>query len=419
MSEPTTPEVDPFFRMLASAGEDRLEEMNALLDELREHDPVHPVAGLGLWLVTRHEDVRRLSNDPDNVTNDPRFYENHVPRGEPGSVARWAEENGLFAMPVEDHARLRRLAAVAFTPRAIRRMDDQVREVVEQFAAPLRERAPGEVVDLLGDFIDPIPNLVISRITGVPAAGDDEARFRRLAQQVIQGFFHFSPDDVKRAADEALAELAFWVRDLAKERRDAPREDFVTDLVRAQDRDERLSDDEIILLITRLIAAGSETTVLAGMTTVMSLLRHPEDMERIRADRNLIPGAVDEILRWGFGGPQGPPRYAVRDFELRGRQIRKGQMLMLSFAGANRDPRVWEEPSRFDIERDCRELTVFGSGPHYCLGANLARGELAAMIEALLDILPPGSRLRDDRREFRDMGVFRRPTNLPVEIGAG
>lgn len=407
-----SPPDDPFFQAVAAEDPD---ETYAIIRELREDDPVHQVPGVGFWFVTRHEDVKRLFNDPSNVTNDRRAYEHHVPRGEEGSLVRWSENNGLFAMAPEDHARVRRLVSAAFTPRAVARMDDQIRRVVEQFAAPLRERR-GEVLDLMNDFTNPIPNAVISRITGVPPAGDDELRFRELAQTTIRGFFTFSSPAIKKASDEAFTELATWVREMAKERRDAPQEDLISDLIRAQDRDEKLQDDEIITLVTGLIGAGSETTALGGLVAITSLLRNEEAMERLRADRSLIPNAINEIMRWGFGGPGGLPRYAIRDFELRGKTIRKGQMLMLSFAGANRDPRVWDEPDAFDIERDCRELTVFGNGPHYCLGANLARGEMSAMTDAILDILPPGSSVRDDLMTFEEVGFFRRPTNLPIQL---
>ncbi len=410
---PPAAELDLFFQAVAARDP---EEANAIIHRLRAEDPVHWIPGIDTWLVTRHDDVKRLFHDPENVTNDRRVYEKHVPRGLPGSLVRWSEDHGLFQLPPEEHARVRRLVSAAFTPRAVRRMDAQIRDVIEQFAAPLRGRH-GAVLDLMREFTNPIPNAVISRITGVPPAGRDEVRFRELAQATIRGFFTFASDAVKQASDAAFEELGGWVREMARERRAAPREDLISDLIRAQDRDDRLSDDEIIVLITGLIGAGSETTALGGLVAITSLLQHPEAAAQLRADRARIPNAIHEIMRWGFGGPGGLPRYALRDFELRGKPIRRGQMLMLSFSGANRDPAVWRDPDRFDIERDCRELTVFGNGPHYCLGANLARGEMGAMLDAVLDILPEGSRIREELFEFEELGFFRRPLNLPVEVG--
>jgi cytochrome P450 len=293
-------------------------------------------------------------------------------------------------------------------------MDAQIRAVVERFAQPLRHR-PGEVLDLMGDFTNPIPNAVISRVTGVPP-GADEVRFRELAQELIRGFFPFAPPEALAHSEAALREMAAWVKQMAAERRSRLGEDLISDLIRTQERDETLSDDEIVLLISVLIGAGSETTNLGGLVMIQTLLQHPRQLERVRHDRSLVPKAVNEIMRFAFGGPAGLPRFAVRDFELRGKQIKKGQMLMLSFGGANRDPAVFDDPDTLDIERDSRDLLVFGNGPHYCLGANLARQEMGAMLDAALDIVTPGSRVREDLQQFQQMGLFQRPLNLPVEI---
>ncbi|HZR82917.1 MAG TPA: cytochrome P450 [Candidatus Binatia bacterium] len=385
----------------------------ATITHLRATDPVHFVPGLGFWLVTRYDDVRRLFTD-ENVTNDPRAYEHYVAPPE-GSFMHWVSEHGLFSLPPDEHARVRRLVSAAFTPRAIARMDSQVLDVIEQFVAPVRGRRG--VVDLMAEITDPIPNAVISRVTGVAAPGGEEVRFRQLAQETIRGFFSFADPEARMRGADAFLELANWVREVAKERRRAPREDLITDLVRATDRGEAMSDDEIVILVAGLLGAGSETTAIGGVVSLRALLEHPDALARLRADRSLIPGAVNEILRHGFGGGAGLPRYAVRDFALRGKPIRKGQMLMLSFTGAHRDPSVFPDPDRFDIARDTTDLTIFGHGPHYCLGVHLALAELRGVVDAALDFLPPGARLRDDLIEWQRMIFFRRPLNLPVDFG--
>jgi cytochrome P450 len=401
---PASPFLDPSF----------MDDPYPALAKLRTEDPVHFVAPLGFWLILRHDDVKRLYNDPENATPDRRVWQHFTPRPA-GSFMRWVEDNGFFSMPPAEHTRLRKLFAAALTPRAVKRYEAQVRETIERFAAPLR-RARG-VIDLMETFANPIPNAVISRITGIPPAGDDERRFRELAQATIRGFFSFSDEAVKQAGDEAFVEIAEWVRALAQERRHSLGEDMISDLIRAQDRGDRLTDDQIVMTITGLIGAGSETTAMGGMIAAMTLLDHPEQMEKLRREPGLIPNAVSEILRFGFGGPGGLPRYAVRDFELRGKTIQKGQMMLLSFGGASRDPSVYDEPDRFDVTRDVKDLITFGNGPHYCLGANLARQEMGCMVEALLDFLPPGSRWRKDLMEFQTTGLFRRPVTLPIELG--
>lgn len=402
---PASPFLDPSF----------MDDPYPALAKLRAEDPVHFVPPLGFWFILRHDDVKRLFNDPENATPDRRHWEHFQPRPE-GTFMRWVEDNGFFSLPPEEHTRLRKLFSVALTPRAVKRYEAQVRETVERFAAPLRE-ARG-TIDLMETFANPIPNAVISRITGIPAAGDDERRFRELAQATIRGFFSFSDEATKKAGDEAFAEIADWVREMAKQRRDSLGEDMISDLIRAQDRGDRLSDDQIVMTITGLIGAGSETTAMGGMIAAMTLLDHPEQMDKLRRQSELISNAVSEILRFGFGGPGGLPRYAVRDFTLRGKTIKKGQMMLLSFGGASRDPAVYDDPDRFDVTRDVKDLITFGSGPHYCLGSNLARQEMGAMVEAMLDFLPPGSRWRKDLMEFQTTGLFRRPVTLPIELGS-
>jgi cytochrome P450 len=395
-------------------GEGYVLDPHPIIARLRAEDPVHFVPGLGLWMVTRYDDVRRLFTD-ENVTNDPRAYEYYAAPPE-GSFLRWASDNGLFSLPPDEHARVRRLVSAAFTPRAIARMTAQVLDVVQQFAAPLRGRTG--VVDLMSEYTDPIPNAVISRVTGIPAQPGEEIRFRELAQATIRGFFTFGDPAARERAGEAFAELATWVRQVAADRRRSPREDLITDLVRARDRGDAMSDDEIVILVASLLGAGSETTAVGGLVALITLLEHEEVLERLRRDRSLLPNAVNEILRYSFGGGFGLPRYAVRDFELRGKPIRKGQLLLLSFSGAHRDPSVFPEPDTFDIDRDTSDLTVFGHGPHYCLGVHLAQTELRGMVDAALDFLPAGARHRHDLVEWERVMFFRRPTALPVDFGA-
>jgi len=406
-ADPESAGRSPYLDLVAAA------DPAPLLRELRAKDPVHFVAPLGFWFVTRHDDVKRLFNDPENCTQSRQAWEHYQPAPE-GTLLHWLEQQSMITQSPESHARFRRLFNRALTPRAVRRMDAQIREVVERFAAPLRERR-GEVVDLMRDFTNPIPNAVISRIVGV-SPGADEVRFRELAQLLIRGFFPLAPPEAVAASEAALREMVPWLREMLTERRATLREDLLSDLIRTQESDHPLRDDEIVMLVAVLIGAGSETTNLGGLVMIQTLLAHVDAMDRLRGDRSLVPKAVDEIMRFAFGGPAGMQRFAVRDFELRSKTIRRGQMLMLGLGGANRDPAVFANPDVIDLDRDNREALFFGSGPHYCLGANLARQEMGCMIDAALDIVPPGSRLRVDLQEFQPMGIFRRPTNLPVQI---
>jgi len=398
--------VDPFL------SEDFHRDPAAVIAGMRESDPVHLIPGLNVWVATRYDDVRRLFTDP-NVDNDPRVFEHYRPAPE-GSMMRWIAENSLFSAPPEQHARQRRLVSAALTPRAVCRMEDQVRDVVAQFAAPLRGRTG--VVDVMAEFTGPIPNAVIARITGVPPKGDDELRFRQMAREVISGINPLLSDEDRKRAEVSIVELCEYVRELAVERRRQPREDLISDLVQAHDADDRMTNDEIVLMIAALVAAGSETTTIGGTRGIRTLLHHPDQTALLRVDRSLLPNAVNELLRYDFGSA-GLPRYALRDFELRGRQIKKGQLILLSFMGAHRDPEVFPDPDRFDVRRDTKDLTIFGHGPHYCLGANLARAEMRCMVDAALDFLPIGADVLDDQIQWSRMALFSRIEALPVEFG--
>ena len=148
-----------------------------------------------------------------------------------------------------------------------------------------------------------------------------------------------------------------------------------------------------------------------------TLYRNPEEMTKLRANRTLMPNAVRELLRYDFGSG-GLSRYATEDFEFRGQEILKGQPLFLSLTGAHRDPAVFQDPDHFDISRDTRDLTIFGRGPHYCIGANLAQLEMTIMLDAALDVLPERSEMLEDQIDWMRMGMFSRAETMPIDFGS-
>ena len=395
-------------------GEEARKNPFPLLQRLRAQDPVHWVEKMDCWLITRYEDVRDLFTDP-RVSPDRRRWEHYV-RPPEGSIFRWIDDYGLMAISRKEHARQRKLFASGLTPRGVERMDGQIREVVSRFAEPLMGRKG--IVDIMAEFTTPIPNAVISAITGVGSHGEAEARFSQLAQETIQGFFGFVSEEVKQRAERAYLELSGWVRETVRERRESPREDLISDLVAARDGQDQLSDDNIIAQISIMLAAGSETTATGGMLALATLLDHPDSLERVRQDRSLIPQTVSEVLRYAFGGLSGIQRFAIRDFELHGKQIHEGQQLLLSLGGASHDPAVYPDPERFDIDRDPKDLLTFGLGPHFCMGSNLARGEMTCMIDAAMDFLPPGATVLRDEMQFQTLGLFSRTMTCPVDFGS-
>ncbi len=379
--------------------------------QLREENPVCWVPGVEAWLVTRHDDVRKLFADP-RVTADPRAYERYTPPAASGA-ARWLTEMPFRSTPSDPLSPGRRLVSAALTPRAVARIEARIDEVVQQFAAPLRARR--DVVDLMGEFTAPVTTAVIGGMLGIPPKGDDEIRFRQLARRAAKGIRPFLSDEQRHESEEATVEIAEYVLRLVEERREAPREDLISDLVSASGTAAPASNDDIVRVVGALIAPGTGTPSVACARALRSLLLHPAQLSLLRRERSLLANAVDELLRFDSGMTL-MPRYVLEEFALRNRTLARGQLVALSLVGANRDPRVFPDPDTLDLRRDASEAMSFGHGPHYCPGANIARAELRSMIEAALDFLPLGARLLEDQVRWSSRGFLGQIKSLPVDF---
>jgi cytochrome P450 len=384
------------------------------LAELREDDPAFWDPHLETWFITRHEDVRLLLSD-DRLSNDRRLARDYVSPPAGTWLAHFEDQSILNGSPT-DHRRWRSRVSAGFTPRAVRRMEQQVRDVVESFAAPLRGQKG--IVDLLPTFTSPIPNTVIGRITGIPPFPGDEERFRTLAQDMMRRFIFFADAENVRRGEAAIDELAEWVFKLTEARRITPQEDLLSDLITGVPGEEPMTSHEIVVLVAGLVSAGSETTTLGGSQLLCHLLKHPDQLAKVRSDRDLIPNAVREALRYDFGSLAAVnTRFALEAIPLHDKTIQPGDSVMLSPASANRDPRVFPNPDRFDVTRDTGDALSFGRGPHYCLGANLAMQEMGCMLEAALDFLPSDARLLATDADWEQIGIMCRPRRLPVDFG--
>ena len=391
-----------------------MREPASFLAVLRERDPVQWIPGLDAWLVTRHEETRLLFSDR-RLTADPRVYERYQPTTQPGAAD--ALENVPFRARDADGCESlgRRLVSAALTPRAIRRMEAGLRELVEDFAAPLRGRTGA--VDLMAEFTSPIAGKAIGRLLGVPPKDDDERRFAKLARKATRAIRPFLSPEKRRITEWAAVEIREYVSSLVRSRRVSPREDMISDLLDAAERNAPATDDDIAHVVSALVAAGTGTSDTAAARALRSLLLHPEQLALLRRDRSLLSNAVSELLRYDSGQPV-MPRYVLERFDVRGRSFERGQLVLLCMLGANRDPRVFSEPDRLDLRRDTKDSLSFGQGAHYCIGANLAVMELRLMIEAALDFLPPGARILEDRIEWSPRGLMSQIMTLPVDFCA-
>jgi cytochrome P450 len=386
-----------------------------LLRRLRQEDPIHYVESMDLWLVSRYEDIAHLYMEP-RLTGDRRKW-SHYKQPKPGSFFRWIDDHGLMALDAKTRALQRKLLGSGLTPRGVKSMDEKIREVVDHFARPLHERTG--VVDVMKEYTTPIPIVVIGTLTGVTASGVDVTTFSEMAQETIRGFFGFVSEEVQERSERNFLQLSEWVRETIRLRRIEPQDDLISHLVRVREGDYGLDDEGIVAQVCAMLAAGTETTSSGGVTAITTLLDHPEALERVRQDRALIPQTVNEVLRFNFGGIGGTQRFALEDFEFKGRKFRKGQLVMLSMGGASHDPEIYEDPDRFDIDRNPDNLLTFGLGPHYCLGANLAKCELINIVDAALDFLPPGAIVLKEEIETESLGLFDRNTTCPVDFGSG
>jgi pimeloyl-[acyl-carrier protein] synthase len=312
-----------------------------------------------------------------------------------------------------DHTRVRRLLASTFSHRTVKRVADMIGRISARLLDAVA--AEGEA-DLHRAYTYPLPAMVVGAMLGVPEA--DLHRFKWWAQDIVFLVGSRAPNErLALAAEGHFAEMRDYLRALVARRRAAPGDDLLSAMIAAADDEGRLSDDEIYSNATFLMTAGHETATNLLSNGVLTLIRHPDQFERLRRDRSLISSAAEEILR--FESPvQMTPRLAVEDGELAGRKVKSGDALLLFLGAANRDPVRFPDPERFDIARSDNRHLAFGYGAHFCLGAALARQELRIALAHLLDRLP-GLELAPGDVAWQATIDFRGPLSLPVRWRPG
>ncbi len=395
MTVPATPLVDPAV----------LADPHPVLAALRESGPVHRIegsAGLPVWMVTRYDDVLAALSDP-RLSNDPHHATalTEVLRGD--FLSR-----SMIGTDPPEHTRLRRLVSKAFTARRVEGLRPRVQEITDSL---LDRITPRGSADLVAEFGLPLPITVIGELLGVPEAERD--RFREWTDEMLDRPFDPGSDLALVAA--ARERMHGYLADLVAAKRARPADDLLTDLVAATDEGERLDAQELLAMAFLLLIAGYVTTVSLIGNGTLALLRHPDELDRLRADPSLVPNAVEELLR--FDGPVNPglTRYALQDLEIGGVRIPRGDMVLLAIAAADRDPHRFPDPDRLDVGAVDPGHLAFGHGVHYCLGAPLARLEGQIAFTALLARLPDLA-LAASEQELRwtGGGVLRGLRGLPV-----
>jgi cytochrome P450 len=366
----TTPEID-------------LSDPDVVRDPFTSYGAVRETAPLArilipgmnpLWALTRHADAREVLGDPRFVINADSFQR---PPGIPEHCLKYMRT--MSEMDGPEHARLRRLVSPAFTARRAAAFRERIEPIVDGLLDELPSHVEGGSVDLLAHFAWLLPIDVICELVGIPVR--DRPKWREHAANIAAGYGQGFADAIPEVMAGALAAVA--------SRREAPDGDLLADLIRVRDSDgDRLSETELVTLVWHLVLAGQTPASLIP-NAVRALHDHPDQLARLRADESLTPRAVEELIRWCGPALLTIPRYATEDVELFGELVRKGDAVTAVVASANRDPRAYSSPDELDITRAPGTSHLgFGHGPHFCLGASLAKVQVEAALTGLLRRYP-------------------------------
>ncbi|HEU4368778.1 MAG TPA: cytochrome P450 [Methylomirabilota bacterium] len=377
-----------------------------VLAHLRRREPVHYDSLIKRWVLTRQDDIERVLRDR-TMASDPR-------KANDGTYMRLFvpprdRKPSLLLLDAPDHTRLRALVTKAFTQRAIERLAPRIREIIEELLDAVAEQ---ERFDLIAAFAGPLPVIVIAEMLGIDPADRDD--FKRWSDLDAMTFNPMLSDEQRAVLAEAMSQRDAYLRRALAERRAKPRDDLLSALIAAEESGDQLNDDEIVTMCALLLAAGNVTTTDLIGNGVWTLLRHPDQLQKLRDDPSLIGNAVEEILRFESPVVQ-TARIPTADVEIGGCPMRRGESVLTFLAAANRDPGAYPEPDRFDITRKDVHHHSFGGGAHFCLGAQLARLEAQLAIAALVGRFPR-LRLVNEPLEWRALPAFRGLVKLPVLV---
>jgi cytochrome P450 len=349
-----------------------------LYERLRTEAPVHWDAYLHAWVVTRYADVVNvLHHFSANRTPTPEQFA-AIGLAELAPLAQVMVKQMLF-MDAPDHTRLRGLASTAFTPARVEALRSHIKEILDNLLTPLLSAGR---MDVIADLAAPLPAIVTAEMMGVPISDADQLKDWSADFAEVLGNFQHNPDRASRTL-KCVEEMTSYFRDAIAQVREDPREGLINALLTAELDGDRLTEEEIIANCIVTMVGGQETTTNLIGNGVLTLMRHPDQMERLRSDISLIPSAVEELLRY-----ESPSQHTARicreDTELGGKLIRKGQAVIAVMAAGNRDPERFPDPDRLDLARTDNRHLAFGWASHFCFGAPLARIEGQLTFEALV-----------------------------------
>ncbi|MFL6652849.1 MAG: cytochrome P450 [Sulfurifustaceae bacterium] len=344
-------------------------------------EPTITRSTLGFWVAAHHEHASVVLRDKrfgHNYEQDliarhgPQVFKQPAPR----AIRHW-----VILQNPPNHTRVRSLFASAFSLRRIKEMAPRIENITNRLIDAVADRGQ---MDIVADLAYPLPSIVIAEILGVPV--EDQAQFVTRIPARVLDMAPLSPEESAKINTDVEFITTYFER-LCDERRSRPRDDLITALVQGQNEDGALSNEELVANIFLLFAAGHDTTANFLGNALLALYRHPDQLAKLKSDRDLIPTAVDELMRYD-SSVQMTIRYALTDAELFGASIKKGNPVMVLIGAANRDPKIYPNPDELDVTRTGLRVLSFGVGMHYCLGAELARLESAIAFDTLFRRLP-------------------------------
>ncbi len=348
-----------------------------LYRRLRSEAPVHWDPYLHAWVVTRYADVVTvLHHFSANRTPTPEQFA-AMGLSELGPIAQMMTRQMLF-MDAPAHTRLRGLATMAFTPARVEVLRSHIRSILDDLMAPLLRAGR---MDVIGDLAAPLPAIVTAEMLGVPTSDCDRLKAWSADFAEVLGNFQHNPDRASRTL-KCVEEMTVYFREAIRRMKAEPRAGLINSFMTAELDGDRLTEDEIIANCIVTMVGGQETTTNLIGNGVLSLVRHPHQLQRLRKDLSLIPSAVEELLRYESPS-QHTARICPEDTELGGKIIRKGQAVIAVMGAGNRDPERFPDPDRLDLGRTDNRHLAFGWASHFCFGAALARIEGQLVFEAL------------------------------------
>ncbi len=409
-SRPVTPKTDKALSLYHLLDPEVLANPYPLYHRLRNEDPVHWDPFLHAWVVTRYADVIHVLH---------HFSANRTPTPEQLSAMGLAAMNPIAQVMVRqmlfldppNHTRLRALASAAFTVRRVERMRSHIQEIMDHLLDAVVSKGH---MDLVADFASPAPAIVTAELLGVPVEDHQQLKEWSADFAEMLGNFQHNPDRFPRIL-RSVENMCSYFRAAMQEQRVNPRDGLVNAMMAADVDGAKLTEDEIIANLIVTMVGGQETTTNLIGNGMLTLLRNPGIMERLRADSSLMASAIEELLRYESPS-QHTARLAPDEVEMGGKHIRKRQAVIAVMGAANRDPERFPEPDRLDIDRKDNRHVAFGWAAHFCFGAALARMEGQIAFETILRRLPGLTLDTSIPLEWRHNLGLRGLTRLPISF---